>query len=49
MSSRQKAIYSAITKIKETHQYLLWKANKIYPRRISVNYKFHRLKKLRIK
>jgi len=49
MSRRQKAIYSAVTKRKETKQYLQRKDNNIYPRRSSVNYKFYKPKKLRIK
>jgi len=47
MSRRQKAINSAVTKRKETHEYLARKGNNIYPRRIAVNYKFYKPKKIR--
>jgi len=47
--SRQHRINQAVSKRKETKQYLERKANNIYSRRISVNYKFFKPKKLRTK
>ena len=47
--SRQHRINQAVTKRRETQQYLQRKDNNIYPRRISVDYKFYKPKKLRTK
>jgi len=47
--SRQHSINQAVSKKRETYQYLARKANNIYPRRIAVNYKFYKQRKLKTK
>jgi len=46
---RQNRINHAVSKRKETKQYVQTKSNNIYPRRISVNYHFYRPRKIRTK
>jgi len=49
MSVRQKAINQAVSKRRETKQYLIRKHKNIYPRRIALNYKFYKPRKLQTK